>query len=65
MAYDVAPVTTIAEKQSMLKRCVEGGFRLAFPHDPEAGIFAVCGDVRRVEVQPIPTGDERGSDRSS
>ena len=47
MAYDMAPVTTITEKQAIFRRCFEEGLTLAFPHDPEVGGVAIDGTVER------------------
>jgi len=37
MGYDLLPLTTLEEKQHVLRLCSEQGLRLAFPHDPEIG----------------------------
>lgn len=47
MAYDVAPMTTICEKQAIYRRCHEDGLSLAFPHDPSVGGAVLDGTVER------------------
>ncbi|MGB2985237.1 MAG: MBL fold metallo-hydrolase, partial [Phycisphaerae bacterium] len=47
MAYDVAPLTTISEKETINRRCLEEGWLLAFPHDLEVGGVALDGTVER------------------
>ena len=47
MAYDMAPLTTIAEKEAVFRRCYDEGLLLAFPHDPAIGGVAVDGTVER------------------
>lgn len=47
MAFDVAPLTTIAEKQVIFGRCLEEGLLLAFPHDPKIGGVSIDGTVDR------------------
>lgn len=34
MAYDMFPLTTLAEKKSFLQEAVEGNYILFFEHDP-------------------------------
>ena len=47
MAYDVAPLTTINEKEAIFRRCLDDGWLLAFPHDPKVGGVEVDGKVER------------------
>ncbi len=47
MAYDNEPLTTIAERQVIYRRCLEGGLLLAFPHDPSVGGVSIDGKVER------------------
>jgi len=47
MAYDMEPVSTIREKETILHRCIEDGWFLAFPHDPKVGGVALEGPVER------------------
>jgi len=47
MAYDLFPLTTISEKETLFRRGIEEGLRLAFPHDPEVGGVAIAGTVDR------------------
>ncbi len=47
MAYDVQPLTTIGEKEHIIRRCIEQGLRLAFPHDPQTGGVSIDGTVER------------------
>ena len=47
MAYDMQPQQTIAEKESIYKRCLAGELLLAFPHDPKIGAVALNGSVMR------------------
>lgn len=45
MAYDLYPLTTIAEKEAMLHDSIERGLILAFPHDPRFGFATIEGTV--------------------
>ena len=47
MAYDMAPVTTITEKQRIFRRCFEEGLSLALAHDPKVGGVVLDGTVER------------------
>lgn len=47
MAYDLLPMTTISEKEAVVRRCVDEGMLLAFPHDPVTGGVALDGPVER------------------
>ncbi|MFQ5591811.1 MAG: MBL fold metallo-hydrolase [Phycisphaerae bacterium] len=47
MAYDVAPLETIAEKEAVFRRCFDEGLLLAFPHDPAIGGVAIEGTIER------------------
>ncbi len=47
MAYDLEPTTTIAEKTTVFRRCLDEGLLLAFPHDPRIGGVALDGAVER------------------
>ncbi len=47
MAYDLHPMTTIAERETVYRRCLEKGLLLAFPHDPKVGGVAIGGTVER------------------
>ena len=47
MAYDLQPVVTIKEKESVFGRCLDEGLLLAFPHDPKIGGVVIDGTVRR------------------
>ncbi len=47
MAYDLYPLTTIAEKQWLYERAIGGGWLLAFPHDPKISGVALEGSVDR------------------
>jgi glyoxylase-like metal-dependent hydrolase (beta-lactamase superfamily II) len=50
MAYDLQPMTTIAERESIYRRCLNEGLLLAFPHDPETGGVAIEGTVEKPVV---------------
>ena len=50
MAYDVLPLTTIAEKEAIYRRCYDEGIFLAFPHDPQVGGVAIDGTIERPVV---------------
>ena len=50
MAYDVLPMTTIDEKQSLYRRCTQDGWRLAFAHDPSIAGVAIGGRPERPTV---------------
>jgi glyoxylase-like metal-dependent hydrolase (beta-lactamase superfamily II) len=60
MAYDVLPMTTIAEKETVVRRCLDEGMMLAFPHDLKTGGVALDGTPERPIVArtlPLsPTG---------
>ncbi|MFQ5494925.1 MAG: MBL fold metallo-hydrolase [Phycisphaerae bacterium] len=47
MAYDVAPVETMREKERIYRQCLDGGLMLAFPHDPQVGGATIDGTVAR------------------
>ena len=51
MAYDVLPMTTIDEKQELFRRCLDDGWLMAFPHDPEVGGVALTGHTDRPIVE--------------
>jgi len=53
MAYDLYPLTTIAEKEMMLKMAIEHGALLAFPHDPQIGIASIGGSADRPVIKEI------------
>lgn len=53
MAYDLYPLTTIAEKELMLKMAIEHGAWLAFPHDPQIGLASIDGSIDRPVVKEI------------
>ena len=50
MAYDLFPVTTIAEKTDFARRAIESGGILAFPHDPQHAAARVDGLPERPVV---------------
>lgn len=50
MAYDLHPMTTIAERESIYRRCLDEGLLLAFPHDPQSGGVAIEGTVEKPVV---------------
>ncbi len=43
MAYDLYPLTTIAEKEAIYKRCIEEKMLIAFPHDPDYAAVEIDG----------------------
>ncbi|UCE62038.1 MAG: hypothetical protein JSU63_10010, partial [Phycisphaerales bacterium] len=47
MAYDMAPVQTIAEREGVYRRCFDEGLMLAFPHDPKVPGVAIEGKAER------------------
>lgn len=47
MAYDVSPMTTIDEKTSVYRRCLDEGLLLAFPHDAEVAGVEIDGTIER------------------
>ena len=51
MAFDVQPVVTIAEKQTLVSRCLDEGLMLAFPHDLKVGGVVLDGTVSRPIVR--------------
>ena len=50
MAYDMEPVSTIREKEIVMRRCIDEGWSVAFPHDPKVGGVALDGPVDRPVV---------------
>lgn len=50
MAYDVRPMTTIDEKRRLYQRCLDDGWLMAFPHDPDVSGVAVDGTIARPVV---------------
>jgi glyoxylase-like metal-dependent hydrolase (beta-lactamase superfamily II) len=50
MAYDMEPLGTIREKETLLRRCIHEGWLLAFPHDPNIAGVALDGPVERPVV---------------
>lgn len=50
MAYDLFPLTTVAEREQIYARCLSQGTRLAFPHDPRHGIARLTGSIERPVV---------------
>ncbi len=55
MAYDVDPLATIREKETIYDRCLGKGLTLAFPHDPKVGGVAIAGTNRRpIVAQTLP-----------
>lgn len=53
MAYDLYPLTTIAEKEVMLRMAIEHGAFLAFPHDPNIGVASIGGSTERPAIKEI------------
>lgn len=53
MAYDLYPLTTIAEKESMLRESIEGGLILAFPHDPKFAFVTIEGAVDKPVMKEV------------
>jgi len=51
MSYDLFPLTILSERKEVLKRCLETGMRLAFPHDMKMAGAAVMFDGRRYSVK--------------
>ncbi|MEK6677679.1 MAG: MBL fold metallo-hydrolase, partial [Planctomycetota bacterium] len=47
MAYDLEPMKTMNEKHFLLRRSLETGLILAFPHDPAHGAVRIEGTVDR------------------
>jgi len=50
MAYDLHPLTTIREKENILRQGLEAGWLLAFAHDPTTAGVAIGGTVDRPVV---------------
>jgi len=50
MAYDVEPLKTIAEKETILRLAIDGGCFLAFPHDPTMGVAQITGTPDKPNV---------------
>ena len=51
MAYDLAPLGTMSEKEILLRRCIDESWFLAFPHDPQTAGVAIDGPVERPIVK--------------
>ena len=51
MAYDLYPLTTLAEREATYDRCKQDDLRLAFPHDPQHGVVALEFDGRKVHIK--------------
>lgn len=47
MAYDLYPLTTMEEKQSLARRAIEDGWLVAFPHDPKLAAVDLGGTPER------------------
>lgn len=47
MAYDLFPLTTIAEKEVLFRGAIDRGWLIAFPHDPKIGGVALGGTAKR------------------
>lgn len=47
MAYDLYPLTTLAEKQELARRSIEEGWLIAFPHDPKLTAVSLDGTIDR------------------
>lgn len=57
MAYDLRPLTTMEEKESVLDRAADGGWILFFEHDPETVACRVKRGERGVVFDaPVPLG---------
>jgi glyoxylase-like metal-dependent hydrolase (beta-lactamase superfamily II) len=55
MAYDMLPMTAISEKETIVRRCVDEGMLIAFPHDPTAGGVELEGPVSRpIVIRELP-----------
>jgi glyoxylase-like metal-dependent hydrolase (beta-lactamase superfamily II) len=55
MAYDVAPLDTLAEKERLLARAAEEGWTVFFEHDPTAATARIAQTERGFEaVDPRP-----------
>jgi len=53
MAYDVEPLRTIEEKESIYKLCLKNEVLIAFPHDPRVGGVAIVGEIERPIVSRV------------
>jgi len=53
MAYDLFPLTTLAEKQELARHAIEDGWLIAFPHDPKLAAVALDGTVERPIVSEV------------
>lgn len=51
MSYDLFPLTVLEERKKILKRCIETGMRLAFPHDMKMAGAAILFDGKRYRVK--------------
>ncbi len=50
MGFDVYPLTTVAERKGVYRRCADERLLIAFPHDRENGIVAVDFDEKKPRV---------------
>ena len=56
MAYDVAPLDTIREKEDLLRRAAQEGWTLVFEHDPETATGRVVVTERGFAVEGASAG---------
>lgn len=56
MAYDVAPLDTLAEKERLLARAAEEGWTVFFEHDPETTTARIVRTERGYEATDRRTG---------
>ncbi len=56
MAYDVAPLATLAEKQELLGRAARDGWTVVFQHDPEVA----CAEIVETERGFSTSGERAG-----
>jgi glyoxylase-like metal-dependent hydrolase (beta-lactamase superfamily II) len=50
MAYDVAPLDTLAEKERLLARAADEGWAVAFEHDPQTALARIARTARGFEA---------------
>jgi len=53
MAYDLVPLTTLAERVALWKQCREDDFLVTFPHDPQHGIVRLAFEQDRPQIGEV------------
>ena len=62
MAYDIEPLKTIQEKERLLARAADEGWRLVFEHDPTPASARVARTAKGIPALAVSVG-RLGADR--